>query len=193
MVDDLLFYIVLAVAIGVSALFIGLLIYVKSKMPHPLLMKVLSTLHASLFGYETAMIELIGSRGYKTHVFPKVIETINNLKGENELIQSVVDAKTSKEAMEKWLEVLRLTGISKKAQLVEKGKDTYIIEIPDCTMCNPIHEVMGDAKGICPMALIVAAASAFVSTDKVPVISYSRILPTGTSTDLKFETAKDKE
>ncbi|MBN1215801.1 MAG: hypothetical protein JXA99_10230 [Candidatus Lokiarchaeota archaeon] len=188
MVSEIFFYLILTALIIISIVFILFVIYVLKMMPHPLMMKVLSTLHATLFGYETALIELIGPRGYKSHVFPKIIETIKQLKGENELIDAVVNASTPKEAMEKWIDVLTLTRIAKDAHLVEINEDHFVINIPHCSMCDPIHEIMGlDAKGICPMAMIIAAASSFVYNDKNPVIDYSKINPLGTSTVLKFE------
>jgi hypothetical protein len=182
------FYIVLGIAIGLGAFITGFLIYIMRLMPHKLSMKVMSTLHALAFGYETALVELIGPRGYKTHVFPKIVETIGKLKGEDPLVDAVVNAETPEAAMESWIKVLQLIGISKDAHLVKRGEDEYTINIPNCMMHDPIHTLMGlDAKGICPMALIVAAASSFVPYDKTPAISYSKFSPTGTATDLKFE------
>lgn len=187
MVDDILFLIVLIIAIASTTILIIFLLFVKKMMPHPLMMKVLSTLHSAMFGYESALVELIGSRGYKTHVFPKIVETIANLKGEDEAIHAVVNAKTAKEAMEKWIEVLKLTKVSTDANIIDKGNGEYIINIPNCAMHDPIHEIIGtDVKGICPMALIIAAASSFESQDKVPEINYSKLTPTGTVTELKF-------
>ena len=188
MIDDVSFYVVLGIAIASTSILVGFFLFVMKMMPHKLLMKVLSTLHALAFGYESALVELIGPRGYKTHVFPKIVETIAKLKGEDPLIDAVVNADTPKEAMEKWIEVLRLIGISEDIHLVDHGNDMYTINIPHCSMCDPIHELMGiDSKGICPMALIIAAASSFVPSDKVPEINYSKLSPTGTSTDLKFK------
>ena len=187
MIEEWLFYTILGWAIVVTVIFVIFLVYVMKLMPHPLTMKILSTLHSALFGYESALIELIGSRGYKTHVFPKIIETIAKLKGEDELIHAVVNAKTPMEAMEKWIEVLKLTKVSPSAYVVDKGNDEYTISIPDCSMHDPIHDVLGkEAKGICPMALIIAAASSFVKKDKVPEMDYSIIHPTGTTTEFKF-------
>jgi len=187
LIDDVTFYVVLGIAIASSTVLVAFFLFVMKMMPHKLFMKVLSTLHALAFGYESALIELIGSRGYKTHVFPKIVETIAKLKGEDPLIDSVVNANTPKEAMEKWIEVLKFIKISEDAHLVDKGNDEYTINIPHCSMCDPIHEMMGiDSKGICPMALIIAAASSFVPSEKIPVINYSVLTPTGTSTDLKF-------
>ncbi|MBN2151758.1 MAG: hypothetical protein JW839_09950 [Candidatus Lokiarchaeota archaeon] len=182
----------MAIAIASTAILIIFLIFVKKMMPHPLMMKVSSTLHACLFGYETALIELIGPRGYKTHVFPKVMEMIGKLKGEDELIDAVVNAKDSKQAMERWIEVLKLTGISKDANLTDYGDGSFMINIPHCMMCNPIHNVMGtDVKGICPMALIVGAASSFGGQGgKVVEMDYSKITPTGTSTRIAFKDSK---
>ncbi|MBD3229048.1 MAG: hypothetical protein GF329_12735 [Candidatus Lokiarchaeota archaeon] len=192
MVADALFYGILIWAIAVSVIFVVFLIYVMRMMPHPLLMKVLTTLHAAMFGYESALIELIGSRGYKTHVFPKIVEIIDKLKGEDEMIDAVVKAKTPKEAMQKWINVLHLAKISEDAELIDKGNEEYIIKIPHCSMCNPIHETIGpDVKGICPMALIIVAASNFVKHNKVPEIDYSQMHPTGTTTNLKFVAPED--
>ncbi len=191
MFDDATFYTVLGIAIGLAAFLIIFLLYVKKLMPHPLMMKVTATLHACLFGYETALIELIGPRGYRTHVFPKIIETIAKLKGEDELIDAVMNAKTAKEAMERWIEVLKLTRISKDANITDYGDGSYLINIPHCLMCNPIHNVMGtDVKGICPMAFIVGAASSFGEKGKTVEMDYSKITPTGTSTRIVF---KDSE
>jgi hypothetical protein len=150
------------------------------------MMKVLSTLHSALFGYESALVDLIGSRGYKTHVFPKIVETIKKIKDEDPLIAELLKSTSAKEAMGKWLEVLKLCGITKNGEIIDRGNDEYEIKIPDCSMCNPIHEIMGDQKGICPMALIMAASSSIGDDAKVPEMSYSTIHPTGTATELKF-------
>ncbi len=191
MVDDLTFYVVLGIAIGLGTILIIIMLMIKKMMPHPLMMKVSSTLHACLFGYESALIDLIGARGYKTHVFPKIIEIIAKLKNESQLIDAVMNAKTPKEAMEGWIEVLKLTRISKDANVVDNGDGSYFINLPHCMMCNPIHKVMGtDVKGICPMGLIVGAASAFVEEGKTVELDYSTITPTGTSTKITFYDSK---
>ena len=188
MVEDWIFYTVLFILIGFVAFFFVFMAWLNKKMPHPLMMKVLSTLHAAMFGYETALVELIGGRGYKTHVFPKIIETMRNLKEEDPLIMELFDAKTPKEAMEKWMDILKLIGISANGQVIDKGNDEYEILIPDCSMCNPIHDVIDidTQKGICPMALILISASSLADTKKQPEIEYSEFMPTGTKTVLKL-------
>ncbi len=192
MADDLAFNIILGIAIASTALLIIILILIKKMLPHPLMMKVISTLHASLFGYESALIELIGPRGYKTHVFPKIMETIAKLKGENALIDAVVHANTPREAMEKWIEVLKLTRICKDTNLVDFGDGSFMIHLPHCAMCKPIHNIMGtEVKGICPMALIVGAASSFGNQGKTVEMEYSKITSTGTSTKITFIDGKE--
>jgi hypothetical protein len=185
-VEDIYFYLVLLLLVIVVLAFVAFFTYVMRMMPSPLLMKVLSTFHSTLFGYESAMIELIGPRGYKSHVFPKIVETINGLRSEDDTIESVLSAKTPKEAMLAWIDVMEKAGITEGAELIDKGNDEYQIALPVCSMCDPIHGIMGDAKGICPNALVTAAASAVVETEKVPVIEYSRLSDTGSFTDLKF-------
>ncbi len=188
MASDEVFYTVLIIAIALAVFLVVFLMFVKKMMPHPLMMKVASTMHACLFGYESALVDLVGPRGYKTHVFPKIIETIAKLKDESELIEAVTKATTVKEAMEKWLDVLKLTKISKEANIVDNGDNSYVITLPHCMMCNPIHEIMGlEAKGICPMALIVAGSSAFANQGKNVEMEYSKFTPTGTSTKISFK------
>ncbi|TXT56170.1 MAG: hypothetical protein BAJALOKI2v1_620004 [Promethearchaeota archaeon] len=187
MVADIWFFTVLGILIAFVAFFVIFMVWLKSQFPHPLMMKVLSTLHSALFGYESALVELIGSRGYKSHVFPKIVETMQNLEGEDELIDELFKAKTPKEAMEIWLEVLKLTGITKEGYIEEKGDDTYNIVIPDCSMCNPIHDMIGDQKGICPMALILASSIAITDAEIEPEMQYSEFSPTGTKTTLKLK------
>ena len=58
-------------------------------------------------------------------------------------------------------------------------------------MCNPIHEIVGDRKGICPLALIISAAYSIVEPNPEPVISYSKFTPTGTETELTFKEATE--
>ncbi len=188
MVEDVVFYGVLIALIAFVAFFIVFMVWLNKKMPHPLLMKTLSTLHAAMFGYETALVELLGGRGYKTHVFPKIIETMRRLKDEDPLLMELFDAKTPKEAMEKWMDVLKLIGVTKNGQIIDKGNDEYEIQIPDCSLCNPIHQVIDidTQKGICPMALILISASSLVETNKQPEIEYSEFMPTGTKTTLKL-------
>lgn len=192
MVEDWIFYTVLFILIGFVAFFFVFMAWLNKKMPHPLMMKVFSTLHAAMFGYETALVELIGGRGYKTHVFPKIIETMRNLKDEDPLIMELFDAKTAKEAMEKWMDVLKLVGVTTNGQVIDKGNDEYEILIPDCSMCNPIHDVIDidTQKGICPMALILISASSLADTKKQPEIEYSEFMPTGTRTTLKLVDGK---
>jgi len=188
MVPDIYFYLVtLALILGI----VGFAIFMYNlNKTFGSQLKILSTFHSTLFGYESAMIELIGSRGYKSHVFPKIVSTIKEL-GDDEAIAAVTQAKTGKEAMEKWLEVLEEAKVTTGSHLVDKGHDEYEINIPHCGMCSPIHAIMGDAKGICPNALVVAAASAVVDEDMVPTIDYSELTPTGSITNLKFNKMKD--
>lgn len=187
MVADIWFYTVLGILIAFVIFFVIFMVWLKSQFPHPLMMKVLSTLHSALFGYESALVELIGSRGYKSHVFPKIVETMKNLEGEDKLIDDLFNAKTPKQAMEIWLEVLKLTGITKKGYIEQKADDTYNIVIPDCAMCNPIHDMIGDQKGICPMALILASSISVIDTELEPEMEYSEFMPTGTETILKLK------
>ncbi|MBD3194022.1 MAG: hypothetical protein GF317_03135 [Candidatus Lokiarchaeota archaeon] len=187
MVDDVIFYTVLIILIAFVAFFLAFMVWLKSKFPHPLMMKVLSTLHSALFGYEKALVELIGSRGYKSHVFPEIVNTIKNIKDEDPRILELFSATTAKEAMEKWLEVLKVTGITQNGQIKEINENEFEIIIPDCSLHDPIHEIIGDQKGICPMALILASASAVGQENgKVPEMNYSEFHPTGTTTKLKF-------
>lgn len=189
MIDDWLFGLVLAILIIVLA-FVGTMFWKMRAFFNPLMFKVTSTFHSTLFGYESAMIELIGPRGYKTHVFPKIVETIQSLGENSDIVAKVATSKTPVEAMEKWIDVMNASGVASGCHLVDKGNDEYIINIPKCALCDPIHDIMGDAKGICPNALTIAAASAIIDYDKVPEIDYSKLTPTGSLTTIKFETPK---
>ena len=151
------------------------------------MMKVLSTLHAALFGYEKALVELIGPRGYKSHVFPQIVKTIKEIRNEDPLISALFTSETVMEAMNKWIEVLQLCKVVDNAKIEETGRDgEYIIDIPHCSMCDPIHDIVGDEKGICPMALIIAASGSVSGDQQTPEIEYSTFHPTGTKTVLKF-------
>ena len=179
------FFIVLIILIGFITFFITFM-YIMGKKFSPLMMKVMSTLHAAIFGYESALIDLIGPRGYKTHVFPKIVEIIEKLKGEDPIIEDLFDSKDAKTAMNKWMDVLKKVNVTTNGEVVEIEKDVYEIKIPDCSMSHPIHDMIGGQKGICPMGLIVAAASSIADENKVPEISYSKFFPEGTSTTLKM-------
>ena len=104
MVSDTAFYIVLGIAIVLFVLLVTFINFVKQKMPDPMMYKILTTLHAALFGYETAMVDLIGNRGYKTHVYPEIIKVINTLKDDNSRIMELFTTEDSLEAMQKWVE-----------------------------------------------------------------------------------------
>ena len=52
----LAFYITLGVLVLVTAILIGFFIYVNGLMPGKLMGSVMTTLHAALFGYESALI-----------------------------------------------------------------------------------------------------------------------------------------
>ncbi len=181
--SDIAFYSVLIWAIAVTLIFIMMMWKLKA-MFSPLMMKILTTLHASLFGYETAMLDLIGPRGYRTHVFPKIVEIMNTLKGESEMILDVFDAKSPGEAMKRWMDVMIAAKIVKEGEIIENDDGTYTISIKECSMHQPIHEVMGQQKGICPFALIISAASSIVGEDLEPQIKYSIFNPKGTETQI---------
>jgi hypothetical protein len=186
MVPDIWFYTVLGILIAFVVFFVVFMVWLKSQFPHPLMMKVLSTLHSALFGYKKTMIELIGGRGYKSHVFPEIVKTMKTIKDEDPKISSLFESKNPKKAMETWMEILKMTGITKTGHIVEKGEDKYQIVIPDCSLSNPIHEIIGDQKGICPMALILASSTA-IADESTPIeIDYSSFTPTGTKTDIHF-------
>lgn len=188
MVEDIWFFTVLGILIAFVVFFMVFMFWLSKKMPHPLMMKVLSTLHAALFGYESALVELIGPRGYKSHVFPQIVETIKEIRNEDPLISALFETESVMEAMEKWIEVLQLAGVvDDESKIEKKGEDEYEIVLPHCSMCNPIHDIIGDAKGICPMALIIAASGSVSGEQQMPEIEYSTFYPTGTSTLLKFK------
>ena len=89
--------------------------------------------------------------------------------------------------MNKWMDVLKKINVTKLGEVVEIEKDVYEIKVPDCSMSHPIHDMIGGQKGICPMGLIVAAASSIADEEgKVPEISYSKFFPDGTSTELRM-------
>ena len=189
MVSDTGFYITLGIAILLGVMLFGILYMLKKKFS-PDMMRILTTLHAAIFGYETAMIDLIGSRGYRTHVFPEIIKVIKTLKEDNDSVMEVFNAKTPLEAMQRWLDVIVAANIIEDSATVrmENGSDIKI-NIVKCSMCHPIHEVMGQKKGICPLALIIASASSIIDDTKEPELSYSQFTPTGTVTILNL---KDK-
>ncbi len=190
MVSDTGFYITLGLLIFFALALFGVF-YMLSKKFSPDMMKILTTLHAAIFGYETAMVDLIGPRGYKTHVFPEIIKVINTLKEDNENIMEVFDAKTPLEAMQRWLEVMVNARIIEDSATVTSEEDGKIkIDIKKCSMCHPIHEILGQKKGICPLALILSSASSIVDGEKEPTLEYSEFTPTGTVTILNL---KDKE
>ncbi len=185
------FVIVLGILIAFIVFFMVFMVWLKSQFPHPLMMRVLSTLHSALFGYEKAMIELIGGRGYKSHVFPEIVATMKNIKDEDPKISDLFDSKDALEAMSKWMEVLKMTGITGNGRVVQNGDEEYEIIIPNCSLHDPIHEIIGDQKGICPMALILASASAVADESGSININYSEFTPTGTNTKLTI--SKDEE
>jgi len=189
MAFELAFGISLAIAIGLFAILV--LIFVKiRKFLNPDLMRLMSTLHAAIFGYETALVDLIGPRGYRTHVFPEIVKVISTLKEDNQNILGVFDAKTQIDAMNRWFDILKGVGIVDKDSNITTNDDgSYSININECSMSYPIHEVIGQKKGICPLALIVASASNIVDNTKEPEISYSQFYEKGTSTKLKFKEA----
>ncbi|TXT62100.1 MAG: hypothetical protein BAJALOKI1v1_1030016 [Promethearchaeota archaeon] len=187
MVADVWFYTVLGILIAFIVFFVVFMTWLKTQFPHPLMMRVLSTLHSALFGYEKAMIELIGGRGYKSHVFPEIVKTMQAIKDEDPKISQLFESKNPEEAMNTWMEILKMTGITKNGRIAKDGDDKYKIIIPDCSLHDPIHEIIGDAKGICPMALILASSSAIADDDSKSIeINYSEFTPTGTSTDMKL-------
>lgn len=190
MVSDTAFYITLGIAIFLFIALVSFVMMLRSKMP-PMMMRVLSTLHATLFGYEQALVEMIGSRGYRTHVFPEIVKVINTLKLESGQISEVFNAKTPMDAMEKWLQAIMDAKVVFNASITNMNGSGYKINIPNCSMCHPIHSIIGEKKGICPMALIVAAAASIVEPDKEPAISYSEFTPTGTTTTLTFKEKSD--
>ncbi|MBD3351980.1 MAG: hypothetical protein GF364_10890 [Candidatus Lokiarchaeota archaeon] len=187
MVSDTTFYIVLGILLALVAFIVFFFIYLSKKMPSPLMMRILTTLHAALFGYETALVDLIGTRGYRTHVFPEVVKVMNSLKNDTESMKGVFGAKDAHEAMERWIKIMESADIASECEVLDKGDDTYQIVIGKCSMSYPIHEVMGQKKGICPLALIVSSAINIVDEDSEPVIAYSEFTPDGTKTTLRLK------
>ncbi len=191
MVDDVTFYGVLIGLIAVSVFFVLFVVKLKKMFAgYADQMKVATTLHAALFGYENALVDLIGTRGYRTHVFPKILSTINTLKGELAIISDIDKAKSPLEAMNQWMKLLISVGMVKTGEVTAVGGDSYKISIPHCMMCHPIHEIIGQQKGICPMALILAGAGTIVDSTKDVSMEYSSFSPTGTDTIVKFAEAK---
>ncbi len=142
MVDDPTFYGVLIGLIAVSAFFIIFVVMLKKKFAgYADQMKVATTLHAALFGYENALVDLIGTRGYRTHVFPKILNTINTLKGELAMISDIDKAKSPLDAMNQWMKLLISVGMIKVGEVTAIGADSYKISILPCMMCHPIHEI----------------------------------------------------
>ena len=188
MVSDALFYSIVGVLAFVVALFIGFFFYVKSMMPGDLLGSVMTTLHASLFGYESAMIDLIGPRGYRTHVFPQIVGTMRDMKENSPLFIELFDSQGIEEAMNQWMKIITEAKVVKNGQVINNGDGSFEIVIPNCMFCDPIHKMIGDQKGICPMALILTSAAHIADDTKEPVIEYSTFTPTGTVTKVKFDT-----
>lgn len=155
-------------------------------MKNPLLGNVMTTLHATLFAYEKSLLELIGTRGYKTHVFPEVVDTIKNLDSKAPLIKEVLTSASVYEAMQKWMILLAKAGVVKDGTVFENRDGSYTISIPYCMMHDPIHAQIGDQKGICPMALILIAAASANKKIGEPVIEYSEFHPKGTKTIVSF-------
>ena len=188
MVSDALFYSILGALVFVVALFLIFFFYVKSMMPGKLLGNVMTTLHASLFGYESALIELIGPRGYRTHVFPQIVGTMKDMKEHSPLFVKLFDSKEIDEAMNQWMKIITEAKVVKNGQVVKNDDGSYEIVIPNCMFCDPIHKLIGEQKGICPMALILTSAAHIADDTKEPVIDYSIFTPTGTRTKVRFDT-----
>lgn len=186
-VSDALFYSIVGVLVFVVALFLAFFFYVKSMMPTKLLGSVMTTLHAALFGYESALIELIGPRGYRTHVFPQIVETMRDMKEQSPLFVKLFDSEEIEEALKQWMHILGEAKVVKNGEIVKKEDGSFDIVIPHCMLCDPIHKMIGDQKGICPMALILASAGHIADNTKEPTIEYSDFHPTGTVTNVKFD------
>src|SRR6056297_2124782 len=141
MVSDTGFYITLGIAILLGLMLVSIVVMLKKKFS-PDMMRILTTLHAAIFGYETAMVDLIGTRGYRTHVFQEIIKVINTLKEDNEGIMEIFDAETPVEAMQKWLQVMVEAKIIEDTASVKIDDEGNIkVNIVKCSMCHPIHEV----------------------------------------------------
>ena len=187
MFTNLQFYSILGVAIVLLIALIGFFQYVNSMMNNTLMNTVMVTLHASLFGYEKALIELIGPRGYRTHVFPQIVNTLRELQGNSPLLVELFKSTEIDEALQIWLKILSKTKVIKNGKIVKLEDGSYDIVLPHCMMCNPIHEMIGDQKGICPMALILASVGSVADNTKEPEIGYSTFTKTGTVTNIKFD------
>lgn len=187
MVSDALFYSILGALIVVVALFLAFFFYVRSMMPTNLLGNIMTTLHAALFGYESALIEMIGPRGYRTHVFPQIVETMRDMKEQSPLFVKLFNSEKIEDALNQWMHILDEAKVVKKGKVEQKEDGSFDIIIPHCMLCDPIHKMIGDQKGICPMALILSAAGHIADDTKEPTIKYSIFTPTGTVTNVKFD------
>ena len=193
MVSDALFYSIVGILAFVVALFLVFFFYVRSMMPGKLLGSIMTTLHASLFGYESAMIDLIGPRGYRTHVFPQIVGTMREMRDLSPLFVKLFDSKEIEDAMTQRMKIITEAKVVKNGQVINNGDGSFEIVIPNCMFCDPIHKMIGDQKGICPMALILTSAAHIADDTKEPVIEYSVFSPTGTTTHVKFDTTAPKE
>ena len=187
MFTDLQFYSVLGTAIVLLIALIWFMWYVNSMMNSKLMGTVMTTLHASLFGYEKALIELIGPRGYRTHVFPQIVDTMRDLQENSPLLEDLFESEEIDDAMQALLVILDKAKVIKNGKVVKLDDGSYDIVLPHCMMCNPIHDMIGDQKGICPMALILSAAGTVADDTKEPEIGYSTFTKTGTVTNVKFD------
>ena len=186
MVSDVAFYIVLALLIVTFAMLVVAGIFIKNQLQNPLLSGVMMTLHAAIFGYESALVDLIGPRGYRTHVFPQIVANIRNIEKTSPEYAELLQSKNVYEAMTKWMDILMKSRIVKNGSVVQNDDGTYSIKIPYCLLCHPIHDLIGNQKGICPMALILTAIGSIADNSKEPTIEYSNFSPTGTVTTVKF-------
>ena len=89
-----------------------------------------------------------------------------------------------------WMNILMKGKIVKNGEVIKNDDGSFTINIPHCAFCDPIHKMIGDQKGICPMALILTSVASIADDTKEPEISYSDFTPTGTATLVKFDVEK---
>jgi hypothetical protein len=135
--------------------------------------------HAGVFTLQSNIVKMVGDLGYKDYVFPSIKEAIENIA--NIGLESVVGEDID-DFGKRFVKVLKKSMLVNDACLEMKAENEYLFTLDNCFMARAAHQIAG-TKGVCPMAMVVAAMIEKYLEKEVH-IDYSDLTRTGSKTKI---------
>jgi hypothetical protein len=135
--------------------------------------------HVSVFKLQAGINETLGRIGFHEYIFPAVKESMEKTE---QIGIKPIKGETFEEFGNRFIEVLKDSLLVENAKLKKKSENIYSFSLDNCFMAKTSHKIAGD-KGVCPMAMVVAAMLEKY-TDKDVGIKYSNLTANGSITDI---------